>query len=275
MQKKSQFWQHSTIMELNGKTVWITGASSGIGAALAVALSVKGCSLILSARRREQLQEVAGQCHTKAMIVVMDVSDQKSIIGAWQEIQASGGMPDILINNSGISQRSAALETQLETDRRIMEVNYFGAVTLTKLVAPYLVQKGSGMIVNISSLSGKFGWKLRSSYAASKFALLGFFESLRAELEGSGVEVLNVIPGRIRTEIAQHAVLGDGSAYAKSDRGQETGIPVEVCTGKIVRAMEKNKKEIVIARIDGLMIHIRYWMPWLYYRIAAKRDPNK
>lgn len=262
-------------MELNGKTVWITGASSGIGAALAVALSVKGCSLILSARRREQLQEVAGQCHTKAMIVVMDVSDQKSIIGAWQEIQASGGMPDILINNSGISQRSAALETQLETDRRIMEVNYFGAVTLTKLVAPYLVQKGSGMIVNISSLSGKFGWKLRSSYAASKFALLGFFESLRAELEGSGVEVLNVIPGRIRTEIAQHAVLGDGSAYAKSDRGQETGIPVEVCTGKIVRAMEKNKKEIVIARIDGLMIHIRYWMPWLYYRIAAKRDPNK
>ncbi len=275
MQKKSQFWQHSTIMELNGKTVWITGASSGIGAALAVALSVKGCSLILSARRREQLQEVAGQCHTKAMIVVMDVSDQKSIIGAWQEIQASGGMPDILINNSGISQRSAALETQLETDRRIMEVNYFGAVTLTKLVAPYLVQKGSGMIVNISSLSGKFGWKLRSSYAASKFALLGFFESLRAELEGSGVEVLNVIPGRIRTEIAQHAVLGDGSAYAKSDRGQETGIPVEVCAGKIVRAMEKNKKEIVIARIDGLMIHIRYWMPWLYYRIAAKRDPNK
>lgn len=275
MQKKSQFWQHSTIMELNGKTVWITGASSGIGAALAVALSVKGCSLILSARRREQLQEVAGQCHTKAMIVVMDVSDQKSIIGAWQEIQASGGMPDILINNSGISQRSAALETQLETDRRIMEVNYFGAVTLTKLVAPYLVQKGSGMIVNISSLSGKFGWKLRSSYAASKFALLGFFESLRAELEGSGVEVLNVIPGRIRTEIAQHAVLGDGSAYAKSDRGQETGIPVEVCAGKIVRAMKKNKKEIVIARIDGLMIHIRYWMPWLYYRIAAKRDPNK
>ncbi len=275
MQKKSQFWQHSTIMELNGKTVWITGASSGIGAALAVALSVKGCSLILSARRREQLQEVAGQCHTKAMIVVMDVSDQKSIIGAWQEIQASGGMPDILINNSGISQRSAALETQIETDRRIMEVNYFGAVTLTKLVAPYLVQKGSGMIVNISSLSGKFGWKLRSSYAASKFALLGFFESLRAELEGSGVEVLNVIPGRIRTEIAQHAVLGDGSAYAKSDRGQETGIPVEVCAGKIVRAMEKNKKEIVIARIDGLMIHIRYWMPWLYYRIAAKRDPNK
>ncbi len=275
MQKKSQFWQHSTIMELNGKTVWITGASSGIGAALAVALSVKGCSLILSARRREQLQEVAGQCHTKAMIVVMDVSDQKSIIGAWQEIQASGGMPDILINNSGISQRSAALETQIETDRRIMEVNYFGAVTLTKLVAPYLVQKGSGMIVNISSLSGKFGWKLRSSYAASKFALLGFFESLRAELEGSGVEVLNVIPGRIRTEIAQHAVLGDGSAYAKSDRGQETGIPVEVCAGKIVRAMKKNKKEIVIARIDGLMIHIRYWMPWLYYRIAAKRDPNK
>jgi len=275
VQKKSQFWQHSTIMELNGKTVWITGASSGIGAALAVALSVKGCSLILSARRREQLQEVAGQCHTKAMIVVMDVSDQKSIIGAWQEIQASGGMPDILINNSGISQRSAALETQIETDRRIMEVNYFGAVTLTKLVAPYLVQKGSGMIVNISSLSGKFGWKLRSSYAASKFALLGFFESLRAELEGSGVEVLNVIPGRIRTEIAQHAVLGDGSAYAKSDRGQETGIPVEVCAGKIVRAMKKNKKEIVIARIDGLMIHIRYWMPWLYYRIAAKRDPNK
>ena len=275
MQKKSQFWQHSTIMELNGKTVWITGASSGIGAALAVALSVKGCSLILSARRREQLQEVAGQCHTKAMIVVMDVSDQKSIIGAWQEIQASGGMPDILINNSGISQRSAALETQIETDRRIMEVNYFGAVTLTKLVAPYLVQKGSGMIVNISSLSGKFGWKLRSSYAASKFALLGFFESLRAELEGSGVEVLNVIPGRIRTEIAQHAVLGDGSAYAKSDRGQETGIPVEVCAGKIVRAMKKKKKEIVIARIDGLMIHIRYWMPWLYYRIAAKRDPNK
>jgi len=275
VQKKSQFWQHSTIMELNGKTVWITGASSGIGAALAVALSVKGCSLILSARRREQLQEVAGQCHTKAMIVVMDVSDQKSIIGAWQEIQASGSMPDILINNSGISQRSAALETQIETDRRIMEVNYFGAVTLTKLVAPYLVQKGSGMIVNISSLSGKFGWKLRSSYAASKFALLGFFESLRAELEGSGVEVLNVIPGRIRTEIAQHAVLGDGSAYAKSDRGQETGIPVEVCAGKIVRAMEKNKKEIVIARIDGLMIHIRYWMPWLYYRIAAKRDPNK
>ena len=264
-------------MDPAGRTIWITGASSGIGAALAEALAPLGCRLILSARRMEALQSLAAQCTdmgSEAHVLPLDLSSPASLDEASNKLTEMGWEVDILVNNGGISQRSEAADTPMELDRKIMEVNYFGAIHLTKLVLPGMLSRGKGMVVTIGSLSGKFGWKLRSAYAASKFALQGFFESLRAETADRGIQVMMVIPGRIRTEISRNSLTASGERYDKMDPAQETGIPASLCAQRILRGIRRERKEILIARKEGLMIRIRQWLPALYYRIAARRDPN-
>jgi dehydrogenase/reductase SDR family protein 7B len=275
--KKADLAQISDFMRLEGKTIWITGASSGIGAALAIESAKKGASLILSARRKEKLEAVKNQClsHTnEVMVLPMDIADEKSIQSAWQILDTEGRQIDILINNGGVSQRAFAAETETHVVRRIMEVNFFGAVSLTRLVMPGMIERRSGAVIVIGSLSGKFGWKMRSTYAASKFALQGYFESLRAEVAEYGIEVLIAVPGRIKTDISLSAVTNDGGTYNQMDAAQKGGIPAEQCASVILKALENGKKEVVIARMERLMIAIRFLIPGLYYRIAAKRDPN-
>ena len=257
--------------------MWITGASSGIGAALAKEIAQHKGKLILSARSLDKLEAVKQECsaYTDMIeIIKLDVADPDSIRNAWSLVGIGGWEVDILINNSGISQRSIATETSMKVVRQIMEVNFFGAVSLTTLVAEQMVKRQTGYIVVIGSLSGKFGWKLRSTYAASKFAIQGYYESLRAEIAEFGTKVLIVIPGRIQTNISMNAVLGDGTANQQMDPAQKGGIPTSICAQKIVAGIKKNKKEIIIARFERLMIPIRFLLPSLYYRIAAKRDPN-
>ncbi len=264
-------------MKIHGKTIWVTGASSGIGKAIAIELAKSGGRLILSARNREGLQKTQKICleYTEmAEVVVMDVASEASIMAAWKTICSTVDVVDILINNSGISQRATAANTNMMVARQIMEVNYFGAIQLSKLVLPGMLQQKSGYIVVTGSLSGKFGWKQRSSYAASKFALQGYYESLRAEVADSNVQVLMVIPGRIRTDISLHSVTADGSPNKKMDKAQEGGIPAETCARKVVQGIRRDKKEIIISGFERLMIAIRFFAPWLYYRIAANRDPN-
>ncbi len=264
-------------MKIHGKTIWVTGASSGIGKAIAIELAKSGGRLILSARNREGLQKTQKICleYTEmAEVVVMDVASEASIMAAWKTICSTVDVVDILINNSGISQRATAANTNMMVARQIMEVNYFGAIQLSKLVLPGMLQQKSGYIVVNGSLSGKFGWKQRSSYAASKFALQGYYESLRAEVADSNVQVLMVIPGRIRTDISLHSVTADGSPNKKMDKAQEGGIPAETCARKVVQGIRRDKKEIIISGFERLMIAIRFFAPWLYYRIAANRDPN-
>lgn len=265
-------------MKLSDSTIWITGASSGIGEALAIGLARKQCTLILTARNLEALEKVKTNCLNagarRVEVISLDMAQPTAIDAACMHVHSLGLHCDILINNSGVSQRSLGLETPVSVDRTIMEVNYFGAIHLSKILAQDMVSKQSGMLVAISSLSGKFGWKQRSAYAASKFALVGFFESLRAELANQHVQVLLVFPGRIQTNISLKAITATGEAHNQMDAAQSGGISAEVCAQRIIHAMENDKKEIVIAGKEVLMLYIRRLAPWLYYRMAANRNPN-
>ena len=182
------------------KVIWITGASSGIGEALAKAFAIEGAKLVLSARREGELQRVKNALKLKnddVMILPLDLSDTSKIDELTNQVIAQFGRIDILVNNGGISQRSFTKNTPLEIDRKIMEINFFGTVAITNSVLPYMLKQQSGHIVTTSSIAGKFGFYYRSAYSASKHALHGFFESLRMEVYKDNVNVLLVCPGTV------------------------------------------------------------------------------
>lgn len=253
-------------MNLLNKTIWITGASSGIGEALAHALAEKGARLILSARREDRLRAVCdalpgAQNH---FVQPIDLTDAVAINAAVEEVLEWIGPVDILINNGGISQRAPAVETQLVVDRRIMETNFFGAVTLTKAVLPSMIERQTGQIVVISSLVGKFGTPKRTAYSASKHALHGFFDALRAEMYTKNIRVTIICPGFITTRISFNALTGDGTPQNTMDRAQESGIPVDVCARRMVRAIEREKSEVLIGGKETIMVYIKRFLPGLY-----------
>ena len=264
-------------MYFNNKIAWITGASSGIGEALAYELVKRGATVILSARREAELERVKAACGGKegqVHVVPMDLTkteEMQAIVKEWGE---KLGRIDLLVNNGGISQRAMAVDTDLSVDRRIMEVNYFGQVALTKAVLPYFVKQQSGQIAVISSLTGKFGFPLRSAYAASKHALHGFFETLFLEMYDQGLRVTLVNPGRIQTNISLHALTKDGTPHGEMDPGQEKGMPVEKCARIILRALEKQKPEIQIGGFDKTMVYFKRYVPWLF-RLIARRVEAK
>ena len=189
------------MIDFKGKTVWITGASSGIGKALAIKLGSLGANLVLSSRKEDQLVEVANLCNTEVLILPIDLEKSSNFSEKVVKVVSKFKSIDLLINNGGISQRSRAYETDMEVDRKIMEVNYFGTVALTKSILPVMQKQKSGHITTISSSSGKFGFFLRSSYSASKFAQVGFFESLRLEEEKNNIFISIVFPFLVKTNI--------------------------------------------------------------------------
>lgn len=260
-------------MNFENKTIWITGASSGIGEALALEWANHKPKLILSGRNEKKLEQVKSEvekCGAEAFIVTLDLTDPKSIDTATVKVQKKYSAIDILVNNGGISQRATALEASVEVDRKVMETNFFGAITLTKKILPGMVERKSGHIVVISSIVGKFGFPLRSSYSASKHALQGYFDSVRAELKTENIKVTIVSPGRINTNISLNAVDKDGKKYGVMDKGQETGMPADLCAKKIIAAVEKNKKDILVGKKELIMVHIRRFFPSLYYKMASK-----
>lgn len=259
-------------MNVNQKTIWVTGASSGIGQALAVNLSRRGARLILSAPSTERLEGCRQACANpdQHVVLTLDLSDSASLEKASALALQKYGPIDILVNNAGISQRCLAVETGLAVDRRIMEVNFFGAVALTKLVLPSMLSRKSGHIVVVSSVVGKFGTPFRSSYAASKHALQGFFESLRAELRGEGIRVTMICPGFVRTNISVHALKGDGSTYGRMDAAQAAGMDPEVCAEKIVRAVEAERNEVYIGGKEKLGVYLQRFVPDLFALIIRK-----
>src|SRR5690349_20106530 len=220
--------------KVKGKVIWITGASSGIGEALAYELAKKGAKIILSARRKEELNRVKGNCVAESQpdvrVLSFDLTKPETLKLSTEAAIQLFGHVDILINNGGISQRSFAKETLIDVDRRLMEVNYFGAVALTKNILPHFFQRKSGHVVTVTSVTGKFGTPYRSGYAASKHALHGFFDSLRAELwkdVKNEIAVTLICPGFIHTPITLAAVTGDGSPLGKMDEGQYQGMPAD------------------------------------------------
>jgi len=235
-------------MKVAGKTVWITGASSGIGAGLATAFAREGAKVILSGRRIEALEEVAGRCQGDAKLLPFETTDFDALPDVVGEAQGWTGKVDILVNNAGISQRSLARDTDFEVYRHIMEVDYFAPLRLTQLVLPAMRARGSGGFVAISSLAGKFGSPLRTGYCGAKFALIGYFNALRAETAHEGIEVFVVTPGFVRTSIATNAITADGSTRGKSDDNIEAGITTDEAAQQILDGMAAGRREIPVGR---------------------------
>ena len=263
-------------MEFNGKTIWITGATSGIGKAMALHIANQGVSLILSGRNLDSLKVVATICEykgSKVQVIPFDLSDSKSVEHAAQTALKSNHKIDCLYQVGGISQRSFVEDTSLEVDRKIMEVNFFGTIALVKAVLPSMIKSGGGYLAVTSSIVGKFGFPYRSAYSASKHALHGFFESLRAENVANNIKVSIIIPGRVKTQISVNALDRDGKAHNKMDDGQAQGMSVEKCAHVICRKLKKEKKEILVGGKEIMMVHIRRFLPALYYKLSSKVEP--
>ncbi len=260
-------------MEIKDKVVWITGASSGIGEALAYAFANEKAKVIISSNQSKELEAVKLKCqsfNTEVTAVCFDLIEQESIKQAVEEVLAQYGKVDILINNGGISQRSLIRETPLEIDRKLMEINYFSGVYLTKLLLPSMIKQKQGHILATSSIVGKFGFPLRSAYSASKHAIQGFYETLRFEEKENNINVTIIIPGRVKTNISINAVTKDGKTYGKMDDGQNDGITPEKSAQIIIKAIKKNKREVLVGSNELLMVHFKRFIPALFYRLASK-----
>lgn len=231
------------------KVVWITGASSGIGEALAYEFARQGARLVLSARRADALEAVRQQCANpqQHLVLPLDMSDSEPLPAAVQQVLATMGRIDVLINNAGISQRSLVQDTSLEVDRRIMEVDFFGPVALTKAVLPHMLAQRSGQMVAVSSVVGLVATPYRSAYAAAKHAIIGFYDALRAEVFASGVGVSVILPGFVRSNVSVAALTGDGSSHGQLDPAQHTAMPADAFAQKAVKALAKRRGRILIA----------------------------
>ncbi|HET6225852.1 MAG TPA: SDR family oxidoreductase [Bacteroidia bacterium] len=258
----------------HNKVVWITGASSGIGEALAIAFGKRGAKLVLSSRRLAELQRVKTTLalpDDRIFILPLDLSDTTQIDTLTQQVIQRFGQIDILVNNGGISQRALTKDAPISIDRKIMEVNFFGTVALTKSVLPYFLKQQSGQIVVISSISGKFGFYFRSAYSASKHALHGFFESLRMEVDKDHIKVLMVCPGKVKTNISVNAVTGSGEKHNKMDPSTETGLSAQACAEQIIKGIEKEKEEIFIGGKELRAVWIKRLFPSLFSKLIKKQ----
>ncbi len=258
---------------LKDKVVWITGASSGIGEQLALNAAKEGAKLIISARNIVKLNLIRCLClqfTDTCMALPLDICNKEDIESSLQTVIDKIGYVDILINNAGRSQRSLAKETDVEIDRILMETNFFGPVTLTKALLPFMLKRGQGHIAVISSITGKFGFPWRTAYSASKHALQGYFEALRTELQTDNIKVTIISPGRIHTHISENAIIQNGSSYNKLDPGQQKGMAADVCARKILRAIKKNKKDVLVGKLELLMVYIHKYIPWMFYKISGK-----
>jgi dehydrogenase/reductase SDR family member 7B len=259
------------------KTIWITGASSGIGEAMAYEFARCQTVLILSARRKDELERVAAHCRalgSTCHVRLLDLADTQQINTVADEVLQQFGTIDILVNNGGISQRSLTVETSLEVDRRIMEVDYFSGVILTKKVLPGMVRQQSGHIIAISSITGVFGFPLRSAYAAAKHAIVGFYESLWAEEHEHGIGVTIACPGRIYTNISLHALTSNGNPHGIMDHSIGGGYSAEYCARKIIKAVRRKKVIVYVAGKEMLMIYFKRYIPWIFYKLVSKVKPT-
>jgi short-subunit dehydrogenase len=260
-------------MDFQNRRVWITGASSGIGEALALALHRAGAKLILSARREDELKRVQSACggEPSTLILPMDVTNAEELPGKTQQALKIFGGIDVLVLNAGITQRSRTRETDESVYRRLMEVNFFGPEAMARAVLPAMLAQKSGHIVVISSVAGKFGVPMRSGYSATKFALHGFFEALRAEEERNGIHVTMVCPGYIRTDISLSALRGDGRKHAKMDSELAQGMPADECARQILKGIAEKKKEIVVAAArEKALVYIKRFFPTVLARMIGR-----
>lgn len=256
------------------KVVWITGASSGIGEEMVRQCAAKGATVVLSARNIDRLEEIRLSLNNaeKHLVLSLDLENSSNFPELSELIKEKFGKIDFLFNNGGISQRSMVHETPLEIDRRLMEINYFGNIALTKAVLPIFREQKSGHIVVISSIAGKFGFYLRSAYSASKHALHGFYESLLLEEAHNNIYVTIACPGKINTNISVHALNASGEQHGKMDHNQATGMPAEECVSILLKAVENRKKEILIGNKEIKAVTLKRFFPKLFWKVIAKQS---
>ena len=264
------------------KNILITGASSGIGEAMAILLARTSANLFLTGRNRERLAAVSAKCDDIRQNVsgktvasnrltqqyVVDFSDADLINDFVSAITKDDITFDYIILNAGVSQRALTLETDFSVDRAIMETNFFGPVYLIKKISGMLLSGKPVHIAVTSSISGLFGFPLRSAYSASKHAVFGFFESL--ELENKHIKVTFLIPGRINTSISINAMIGDGATYSQMDSGQAAGMDVNKCARIALRAIHRGKHRQLIGGKDLLMVYLKKFAPCIFYLLARK-----
>jgi len=262
-------------MYYKDKVIWITGASSGIGEALAYSLNKKNARLILSARRTAELRRVKANCQGdpgSIEILPLDLTDGSSLKTKADEAEALSGQVDILINNGGISQRALAVDAELESVRHLMEVNFFGTIALTRAVLPGMIHRGHGHIVVMSSVMGKIGTRYRSAYAASKHALHGWFDCLRQEVQQKGVDVTMVCPGFIKTDVTKNALTADGSKLNEMGDAHKKAMLPEEFAEKLLPKISAGKQEIYIGGKEVLAVYLKRFFPKILNKILMRAN---
>ena len=259
------------------QAVWITGASSGIGEALALQFAAEGACLVLSSRREQELVRVRQHCidlglaPEQVLVLPLDVTDHAAMPAAMDRVIERFGRVDTLINNAGISQRSRCVDTGMDVYRRLMEVDVLGQIALTKQVLPMMYQQGSGHIVIMSSVAGKIGVPLRTGYCAAKHAVMGFFDALRAEVAQQGIRVTTITPGYVRTNISVNALQGDGSEFGRIDQDIAGGMDVTRCAEVIMDGFRKGTPEIAVGEgMEMKALWLKRFLPTTVFKIAEK-----
>ncbi len=260
-------------MNFKDQVIWITGASSGIGEALAIAFSKLDAELILSSRNLDKLEIVKAKCLNpeKIKVLKLDLQDYQNLDKVVGKALKLFNKIDILINNGGISQRSLAIDTGIAIDVKIFETNYFGTIALTKAILPYFAARNNGHIVVVTSVVGKIGTPLRSSYAASKHALHGFFDSLRAEVHKHHINITLICPGYVNTNVSKNALVADGSKQNTLDKATENGLSPTVFAEKMIKAIANKKQEVVIGGAkEKMAVFVKRYFPKLLAKMIRK-----
>ncbi len=260
----------------NDKVIWITGASSGIGEAMArYLIRYTTARLVLSARNENKLKNTAALCSDEKRILVLpfDLASDFSAEQLVRVIIQKFGRIDILINNGGVSQRTRVLDVSENTERQLFEINYFSYVKLTRAVLPFMLQQKYGHIVVMSSIAGKFGFYLRSTYSAAKHALHGYFETLKLEYEKENIFVTIVCPGKVKTDISLNAILSDGKIHSQMDASHQNAISAENAAKKILQGIAQKKEEFYVGRKEILMVYIKRYCSTLFNWFIRRQSP--
>lgn len=243
---------------MSGKTAWITGASSGIGEALAKEWLARGGNCVLSGRNVAALEAVAANAPDRCLVLPFESTDYAAIPGLVEKATGFTGNVDVLINNAGISQRSLAVDTAFPVYQKIIDVDLLAPIALTQALLPHMIARGSGQLIMISSVAGKVGSPMRTAYSAAKHGLIGYSDALRAETGGQGLKVLVVTPGSVRTGVSVNALTADGSTRGVSDSAIENGYPPEYAAQKIWEAVDAGTRELLIAEgMEAAIVELR------------------
>ncbi|HKX89055.1 MAG TPA: SDR family NAD(P)-dependent oxidoreductase [Sphingopyxis sp.] len=250
---------------------WVTGASSGIGAALARALGARGAKLILSGRNVAALEAVAADCTTETLVLPFEATDYDALPAIAGQAWGWQGRVDGLVNNAGISQRSLAVETGFAVYQQIIGVDLLAPIALTQQLLPRMIGAGGGQIIAISSVAGIAGVPLRSAYSAAKHGVIGYHDAVRAENEHLGLKVLVVAPGSVRTNVSRNALNADGSVRGESDAAIDNGLSPDDAAAQMLAAVDAGTRELVVAEgVEAAIADLRRSDPdALFDRMSA------